>query len=269
MDQIAELKEMIQKSNRIVFLGGAGVSTESGIPDFRSKNGVFQAIQEFGYPPETLISHTFFLRNTKVFYQYYRKFLLYPGAKPNAAHEGLAKLEWGANYDKRTEKDAKPCGKLTAICTQNIDNLHQMAGSRKVLELHGSVYRNYCMTCRREYSMDELLERIDASEDGIPRCDCGSVIKPDVVLYEEGLDSDVLSESVNHIAKADLMIIGGTSLMVYPAAGLCDYFRGDNIVVLNLSDTARETGADLVIRKPIGETFTELFKVLEEKDFSH
>ena len=265
-EQSARLAEMIRESRRIVFLGGAGVSTESGIPDFRSENGVFQAIQEFGYPPETLLSHTFFMRKTDVFYRYYQKYLLYPGAVPNAAHESLAKLEWGSAYESRNDGTAAPKGKLTSVITQNIDNLHQAAGSRNVLELHGSVYRNRCMKCGKFYTMEQLLERIGDSPDGIPRCDCGGILKPEVVLYEEGLDQGVLMDSVRNIERADLMIIGGTSLMVYPAAGLCDYFRGRNIAVLNLSEPARETGAALTIRRPIGEVLSEVVRELRPED---
>ena len=261
--EINQLADMIRKASRIVFLGGAGVSTESGIPDFRSENGVFQATKEFGYPPEVLISHTFFMRRTAEFYRYYRKNLLYPEAKPNAAHEALAKLEWGSAFQ---EKKDNPRGKLTAVITQNIDNLHQAAGSKNVLELHGSVYRNYCMKCGKFYSLEELIDRLDNSEDGIPRCSCGGTIKPDVVLYEEGLDQTTLIRSVHHIEQADMMIIGGTSLMVYPAAGLCDYFRGKNLVVINLSGTAKETGATLAIHRPIGEVLRETVSMLREEE---
>lgn len=235
--QAAQLGQMIAESKRIVFFGGAGTSTESGIPDFRSSDGVFQATKEFGYPPEVLISHDFFLRHTDVFYQYYRKFLLYPQAKPNAAHLALARLERQ--------------GKLTAVVTQNIDNLHQAAGSKNVLELHGSVHRNYCMKCHRFYSLEDLL-----SMDNVPRCACGGLIKPDVVLYGEGLDDSVLSSAIAHISRADLMIIGGTSLVVYPAAGLADYFCGKNLAVVNLSPTNQDSRAQLTICAPIGEVLS-------------
>ena len=261
--EISLLAEMMKKASRIVFLGGAGVSTESGIPDFRSENGVFQATKEFGYPPEVLISHTFFMKRTAEFYRYYRKNLLYPDAKPNPAHAALSKMEWGS---ASPEKKEKPRGKLTAVITQNIDNLHQAAGSKNVLELHGSVYRNYCMKCRKYYSLNELIAKLDEAEDGIPRCSCGGIIKPDVVLYEEGLDQKTLIQSVHHIEQADMMIIGGTSLMVYPAAGLCDYFRGNNLVVINLSDTAKETGATLAIHRPIGEVLHEAVSILQEEE---
>ena len=262
-NEINLLADILRKSSRIVFLGGAGVSTESGIPDFRSENGVFQATKEFGYPPEILISHSFFMKRTAEFYRYYRKNLLYPEAKPNPAHEALAKLEWGSADPLKNEK---PRGKLTAVITQNIDNLHQTAGSRNVLELHGSVYRNNCMKCGKFYSLKDLTDRLDSSEDGIPRCSCGGIIKPDVVLYEEGLDQMTLMRSVQHIEQADTMIIGGTSLMVYPAAGLCDYFRGKNLIVINLSETAKETGASLVIHRPIGEVLHDAVSMLQKEE---
>lgn len=232
--QVETLKELIQASKRIAFLGGAGTSTESGIPDFRSSDGVFQATKEFGYPPETLISHDFFLRHTDTFYRYYRKFLLYPQAKPNEAHKALARLEQQ--------------GKLTAVITQNIDNLHQAGGSQTVLELHGSVYRNHCMKCGKFYSLADILPM-----DNVPVCTCGGIIKPDVVLYGEGLDGRILEQSVNHIVRADMLIIGGTSLVVYPAAGLADYFTGENLVVINLGQTHQDSRAKLTISAPIGE----------------
>lgn len=231
--QIAELSERIERAKRIVFFGGAGVSTESGIPDFRSSDGVFKAIEAFGYPPETLISHDFFMEHTETFYQYYRRFLLAPDARPNDAHKALARLA--------------ARGKLSAVVTQNIDNLHQAAGSKRVLELHGSVYRNYCMRCHRAYSLDDIL-----AMDNVPRCACGGLIKPDVVLYGEGLDERVLTESIEEISRADMLIIGGTSLVVYPAAGLADYFRGRDLVVINLAKTSRDSRAQLTINAPIG-----------------
>lgn len=294
-NDIQALRSMIAEAKRIAFLGGAGLSTASGIPDFRSEDGIYRAIREFGHPPETLLSHSFFLKHTAAFYRYYRKYLLYPNALPNRAHTALAKLEWGDAYDAhmaalaaearaardgaavppaaqpaRAEAGAagaagrgaaargpEPQGKLTAIVTQNIDDLHQRAGSRNVLELHGSVYRNRCLHCGAFYSLDALLKKLDASPDGVPRCGCGGVIKPDVVLYGEGLDQTVLSAAIAHISRADLLIIGGTSLMVYPAATLIDYFRGRHVVVINLSDTGRETGADLTIRRSIDEVLSE------------
>ena len=236
--QIAALRERIEQSTRIVFFGGAGVSTESGIPDFRSSDGVFKAIEAFGYPPETLLSHDFFLREPETFYRYYRKFLLAPDAKPNDAHYALAQLE--------------AQGKLSAVVTQNIDNLHQAAGSKHVLELHGSVYRNYCMRCRKFYSLSDIL-----AMDNVPRCACGGMIKPDVVLYGEGLDESVIAESIAEISRADMLIIGGTSLVVYPAAGLADYFRGENLVVINLSKTGRDSRAALTIGAPIGQVLRQ------------
>lgn len=294
-NDIQALRSMIAEAKRIAFLGGAGLSTASGIPDFRSEDGIYRAIREFGYPPETLLSHSFFSKHTAAFYRYYRKYLLYPNALPNRAHTALAKLEWGDAYDAhmaalaaeaRAARDGaavppaaqparaevgaagaagrgeaargpEPQGKLTAIVTQNIDDLHQRAGSRNVLELHGSVYRNRCLHCGAFYSLDALLKKLDASPDGVPRCGCGGVIKPDVVLYGEGLDQAVLSAAIAHISRADLLIIGGTSLMVYPAAALIDYFRGRHVVVINLSDTGRETGADLTIRRSIDEVLSE------------
>lgn len=227
------LKKWIQESKNVVFFGGAGVSTESGIPDFRSVDGLYN--QEYEYPPETILSHTFYLKKTEEFYRFYRNKMLFPEAEPNCAHLALAKLE----------KE----GKVRAVITQNIDGLHQAAGSREVLELHGSVHRNYCERCGKFYSMAHIL-----ACQGIPRCSCGGVIKPDVVLYEEGLDDSVLSRSVEHIRNADVLIIGGTSLMVYPAAGLIDYYRGNKLVLINKSATSRDSQADLVICGSVGET---------------
>ncbi len=234
MTQLEQLQALINKSRRIAFLGGAGVSTESGIPDFRGEKGIFAAIQSYGYPPETLLSHDFFMTHTDVFYDYYKSMMLYPDAKPNAAHFALARLE--------------AAGKLTAVITQNIDNLHQRAGSRNVLELHGSVYRNHCMGCHKSYSLDQVL-----AQPGIPRCICGSIIKPDVVLYGEGLDNGTLSQAIQQIRQADLLMVGGTSLAVYPAAGLVDYFRGNHLVLINKGETSRDQGASLVIHQAIGE----------------
>ena len=233
------LKKVIEASHNIVVLGGAGLSTESGIPDFRSSDGVFKATRDYGFPPEILISHDFFENYPEIFFDYYKKYLIYPEARPNNAHKALAKLE----------KD----GKLNAVITQNIDNLHQLAGSRHVLELHGSVYRNYCTKCRKFYPVEAILEA-----DGIPCCTCGGIIKPDVVLYGEGLDPDILTESVRCIRKADTMIVGGTSLAVYPAAGLIDYFRGKELVLINLSTTPRDSDATLVVHEKIGEALSFL-----------
>lgn len=231
------LKSILDKSKRIAFLGGAGISTESGIPDFRSSDGIYKAQKAYGVPPEVLLSHDFFENYPELFFDYYKKNLIYPDAKPNRAHKALTKLEQD--------------GKLSAVITQNIDNLHQLAGSKNVLELHGSVYRNYCTRCRKFYPVDKIL-----SADGIPYCDCGGIIKPDVVLYGEGLDEQVLSNSVRAIRSADTMIVGGTSLAVYPAAGLIDYFRGDELILINLSVTPRDREATLCIHEKIGDALS-------------
>lgn len=231
------MKEMTDASDNIVFFGGAGVSTESGIPDFRSVDGLYH--QKYDYPPETILSHTFFRRNTEEFYRFYRDKMLYLDAEPNDAHRKLA--EW--------EKQ----GRLKAVITQNIDGLHQKAGSRNVLELHGSVLRNYCEGCHKFYEVERI-----AQTEGVPRCDCGGIIKPDVVLYEEGLDQDVLNRAVAAIAAADVLIIGGTSLAVYPAAGLIDYYRGKKLIVVNRTPTHRDGEADLVMQGSIGEIFRTL-----------
>lgn len=232
MDETAALQKWIEESSNIVFFGGAGVSTESGIPDFRSTDGLYN--QQYDYPPETIISHSFYVKKPKEFYRFYKNKMLFPEAKPNRAHMALAKLERE--------------GKVKAVVTQNIDGLHQAAGSREVLELHGSVHRNYCTRCGRFYNLDDILK-----VDGVPVCDCGGVIKPDVVLYEEGLDQDVIQRSVEYISRADVLIIGGTSLTVYPAAGLIDYYRGSKLVLINKSVTSRDGQADLVICDSIGK----------------
>ena len=237
MDQIKKLQEIIDSHDNIVFFGGAGVSTESGIPDFRSQDGLYH--QQYNYPPETILSHTFFINKPEEFYRFYRAKMLCDTAKPNAAHKKLAELE--------------KSGKLKAVITQNIDNLHQMAGSKKVLELHGSVYRNYCMKCGKFYDFSYIKNSA-----GIPRCQCGGMVKPDVVLYEEGLDNQILSDSVRAISKAQVLIIGGTSLAVYPAASLIDYFRGDCLVVINKAATPRDRNADLLIKDPIGQVFSNI-----------
>lgn len=237
MDQIKQLQEIIDSHDNIVFFGGAGVSTESGIPDFRSQDGLYH--QQYDYPPETILSHTFFINKPEEFYRFYRAKMLCDTAKPNAAHKKLAELE--------------RAGKLKAVITQNIDNLHQMAGSKKVLELHGSVYRNYCMKCGKFYDFSYIKNSA-----GIPRCQCGGMVKPDVVLYEEGLDNQILSDSVRAISKAQVLIIGGTSLAVYPAASLIDYFRGDCLVVINKAATPRDRNADLLIKDPIGQVFSNI-----------
>ena len=237
MDKIEKLREIVNSSERIVFFGGAGVSTESGIPDFRSVDGLYN--QQWSYPPETILSNTFFRRNTKEFYRFYRAKMICLSAKPNPAHLKLAQLE----------KERK----LTAIVTQNIDGLHQAAGSEKVYELHGSVLRNYCMSCNKFYDVEYIV-----NSDGIPKCECGGTIKPDVVLYEEPLDNRVVTGAVNAISKADTLIIGGTSLNVYPAAGLVRYFKGRNIVIINKSPTQMDSNADLLIDRNIGEVFSEI-----------
>lgn len=235
--QIEKLRKMIDSCDNIVFFGGAGVSTESGIPDFRSVDGLYH--QQYKYPPETMVSHSFYVSHTEEFFEFYKNKMIALWAKPNAAHEKLA--QW--------EKD----GKLKAVITQNIDGLHQMAGSNEVMELHGSVHRNYCTKCRKFYSVDYVME-----QKGVPKCECGGVIKPDVVLYEEGLDYETMEKSVQYIRNADMLIIGGTSLAVYPAAGFIDYFKGKYLVVINMDPTSKEIKADLVIREKIGEVFSSL-----------
>lgn len=238
MTRIEELQKIIDESQNIVFFGGAGVSTESGIPDFRSQDGLYN--QKYKYPPERIVSHSFFMARTGEFYEFYKDKMIFPEAGPNAAHLKLAELE--------------KAGKLSAVITQNIDGLHQMAGSKNVLELHGSIHRNYCQKCGKFYSVDYIMNSA-----GIPKCeDCGGLIKPDVVLYEEGLDSRVINAAVRAIASADTLIIGGTSLIVYPAASYINYFRGKNLVVINKSDTARSVNATLVINDPIGEVLGQI-----------
>lgn len=234
---VQQLQEIIDQYENIVFFGGAGVSTESGIPDFRSQDGLYH--QKYDFPPETILSHTFFMHHPEEFYKFYRDKMLCDTAKPNAAHLKLAELE--------------DSGKLKAVITQNIDNLHQMAGSRKVLELHGSAYRNYCMKCGRFYGFSHMKE-----SRGVPRCECGGIIKPDVVLYEEGLDNEILRDSVSAISNAQVLIIGGTSLAVYPAASLIDYFQGEKLVVINKASTPRDGYADLLIQEPIGQVFSKI-----------
>lgn len=231
-----QLADWIESSDNIVFFGGAGVSTESNIPDFRSVDGLYN--QEYDFPPETILSHHFFIDNTKEFYRFYRNKMLFKDAEPNAAHKALAALE--------------QAGKLKAVITQNIDGLHQKAGSKEVLELHGSVLRNHCMNCGKFYDLKDIL-----AQDGVPTCSCGGTIKPDVVLYEEGLDSYVLEKSISYIRNADVLIVGGTSLAVYPAAGLIDYYRGTKLVLINKSKTSRDAHANLEINAPIGETLKQ------------
>ena len=235
MDQnIAKLKQWVQESDNIVFFGGAGVSTESGIPDFRSVDGLYN--QKWKYPPETILSHSFFERDPEEYYRFHREKLVIDGVKPNRAHTRLAELE---------EE-----GKLRAVITQNIDGLHQMAGSKNVLELHGSILRAYCSRCRKPYDADVINHG-----QGVPRCSCGGVIRPDIVLYEEGLDDDVIMRSIHYIRQADVLIVGGTSLRVYPAAGLINYYRGNKLVLITRSPTP--TTADLVVHGRIGEVFDQ------------
>lgn len=235
--EIEELQKIIDDSSRIVFFGGAGVSTESGIPDFRSADGIYH--QKYKYSPEQVVSHSFFVQYTEAFFEFYKEKMMLLDAQPNPAHCRLAELE----------KE----GKLTAVVTQNIDGLHQAAGSRKVYELHGSIHRNYCMECGRSYDAEYVKEA-----EGVPRCECGGIIKPDVVLYEEGLDPKTIQGAVEAIDAADTLIIGGTSLVVYPAAGFIDYFRGKHLVVINKSETAKTVRAELSIAAPIGEIFSKI-----------
>lgn len=235
--EVEKLQAIIDDSSNIVFFGGAGVSTESNIPDFRSADGIYQ--QKYKYSPEQIVSHTFFVRRTESFYEFYKEKMMFLDAKPNKAHQKLAELE--------------AAGKLTAVITQNIDGLHQAAGNKNVLELHGSIHRNYCQRCHKFYDAAYVK-----NSNGIPKCSCGGTIKPDVVLYEEGLDSEIISKSIRAISEADTLIIGGTSLVVYPAAGFIDYFRGKHLVVINKSATAREVGAELTIAAPIGEVMGQL-----------
>ena len=236
MDQnIAKLKQWVQESDNIVFFGGAGVSTESGIPDFRSVDGLYN--QKWKYPPETILSHSFFERDPEEYYRFHREKLVIDGVKPNRAHTRLAELE---------EE-----GKLKAVITQNIDGLHQMAGSKNVLELHGSILRAYCSRCRKPYDADVINHG-----QGVPRCSCGGVIRPDIVLYEEGLDDDVIMRSIHYIRQADVLIVGGTSLRVYPAAGLINYYRGNKLVLITRTSTPAD--ADLVVHGKIGEVFSQV-----------
>lgn len=240
-EKVQQLKEMIQESSRIVFFGGAGVSTESGIPDFRSAWGVYH--QQSAIPPETIVSHDFFFQHTQEFYDFYKSKMLFPDAKPNPAHLALAALE--------------KQGKLTAVITQNIDCLHEMAGSKNVLKLHGTCDKNICLSCGKIWPLSRVLDA-----PGIPLCDCGGTLKPDVVLYGEGLDNQVIQKAVLAISQADLLIIGGTSLVVYPAAGLIDYFRGSKLVLINKSATSADRRADLLIPESIGQVLEEA--VLQE-----
>lgn len=241
-DSIETLKSWVEESRNIVFFGGAGVSTESGIKDFRSVDGLYH--MKFDYPPETMLSHSFYKSHTAEFYDFYRKQLMPPeDIQPNAAHLKLAELE--------------RAGKLLAIVTQNVDGLHEKAGSKRIYNLHGSIYQNRCVRCGRRFDGLEGAKRIREA-DGIPLCDCGGIIKPDVVLYEEGLDQETIEGAVNAIAQADMLIIGGTSLTVYPAAGLIRYYRGHRLVLINRDETPYDRNADLVIRDPIGQVFSQL-----------
>lgn len=237
MDGLEQFSRWLSQSNCIVFFGGAGVSTESGIPDFRSVDGLYH--QKYAYPPETILSHSFFIRNQEEFFKFYRDKMIFSDAMPNVTHEKLAQLEAE--------------GRLKAVVTQNIDGLHQKAGSRKVLELHGSVHRNYCMRCSRFYDLKAIMEM-----KGVPSCECGGVIKPDVVLYEEGLNEEVMGEAVQYITKADMLIIGGTSLSVYPAAGLVRYYKGDRLVLINKSATPYDRYANLLLQNSLGEVFSQV-----------
>lgn len=237
MEQLEQLREWVNESKNIVFFGGAGVSTESGIPDFRSVDGLYH--QQYDYPPETILSHTFYRQKPDEFYRFYRAKMLCLDAKPNAAHLKLAQWEQE--------------GKLRAVVTQNIDGLHQAAGSKIVLELHGSVLRNYCETCSAFYDAEYILH-----SEGVPACTCGGSIKPDVVLYEEGLNQKTLTDAVRYISQADVLIVGGTSLAVYPAAGLLDYYNGNKLVLVNKTPTPRDSIADLIVQGSIGEIFSQL-----------
>lgn len=239
MSKINQLQEIITNSDNIVFFGGAGVSTESGIPDFRSESGIFKSLKKYGDTPENLVSHSYYMDHTEEFFKYYKENLIFEDATPNPAHLKLAELE--------------KIGKIKAVITQNIDGLHQKAGSKNVLELHGSVHRNYCQICNKEYDLKYILE-----SDGIPKCECGGIIKPDVVLYEEPLNNGILNFSIDYIQNADTLIIGGTSLVVYPAAGLINYFNGENLILINKSETPYDNLATLVINDAIGEVFSQI-----------
>lgn len=240
MDSVLKLKEMVNQSENIVFFGGAGVSTESGIPDFRSQNGIYNAVTKYGYSPETILSHSFYMRNKEVFFDYFKNNLLFLDAKPNKAHITLAKLE--------------DMGKLKAVITQNIDNLHQMAGSKNVIELHGTLLKNYCTKCKKTFDIQYVIK-----DNGIIVCDkCGGIVRPDVVLYEEGLDELVIDKAIRYISNADMLIIGGTSLEVYPAAGFINYYKGDKLVLINKSKTSMDARGDLVIHDSIGRVLGAL-----------
>ena len=242
MDKIAKLKDMIGQSKRIVAFSGAGISTESGIADFRSENGIFNTVRKYGYNPETLLSHSFFLQNTEVFFKYYKENFLVTKAQPNAAHKALAVME--------------KSGKLSAVITQNVDGLHTRAGSKNVYELHGSIYRNYCMRCHKFHPVEYIQEA-----EGIPYCDCGGIVKPDVVLYEESLDENVLQGAMESVMQADMLVVCGSSLVVYPAAGLIPLYKGDKLVIINKTETPRDESAGLVIHDSLGKVLGECVEV--------
>jgi NAD-dependent deacetylase len=243
---LLSLRDFIINSKSIVFFGGAGVSTESNIPDFRSKDGIYRTVSEYGHPPEEILSYTFFMNHTEIFFDFYKKNMIFPDAKPNKAHKALAELE------KRNL--------LGAVITQNIDGLHQLAGSRNVLELHGSVHRNYCMNCRKSFDITYVIGSLAT----IPRCDkCNGIVRPDVTLYAESLDMSVLDSAMSYISKADLFIVGGTSLVVYPAAGLIDYYKGDKLVLINKSSTPYDYRADLIINESIGKVLDDVEQLLK------
>lgn len=237
MNEVEQLRKIVEESNNIVFFGGAGVSTESGIPDFRSVDGLYN--QKYKYPPERIVSHTYYKHYPEEFFEFYKDKMIFTDAEPNAAHIRLAELERE--------------GKLKAVITQNIDGLHQKAGSKEVLELHGSIHRNYCERCHKSYDLDYIIQ-----SEGVPKCKCGGTVRPDVVLYEEGLDNMLLQKAIRYIHQAEVLIIGGTSLVVYPAAGLIDYFKGKYLVVINKSPTPRDAHADLLIQDSIGKVFSNI-----------
>lgn len=243
-ENILKLKAMIEESDNIVFFGGAGVSTESGIPDFRSETGIYNTVHKYGCSPEQILSHSYFMRKSEVFYDFYKTTMIYTDAEPNEAHKALAKLE--------------ALGKLKAVVTQNIDGLHQKAGSKAVYELHGTVMKNYCMKCGKTYGLDYVMQ-----SEGVPRCEkCGGMVKPDVVLYEEGLDDATIRKSIKAIMEADVLIIGGTSLNVYPAAGFINYYQGRKLVLINKSETTYDSKADLLIHDSIGKVLKACVEAL-------
>ncbi|MBE6065989.1 NAD-dependent protein deacylase [Clostridium cochlearium] len=246
MDNTEKLKDLIKSSSNIVFFGGAGVSTESNIPDFRSEQGLYKTKNSFSYPPEVMLSHSFFIEHTEDFFNFYREKMIYKNAKPNSAHYALAKLE--------------QVGKLKAVITQNIDGLHQLAGSKNVIELHGGIGKNYCMNCNKAFDLNYILN----SKEVIPKCDiCGGIVKPDVVLYEEPLNMDNINNAIRYVEESDVLIIGGTSLIVYPAANLIHYYKGNKLVLINKSSTPYDTKAQIVIHDKIGAVLGNIVKELE------